>query len=107
MERQTIAEVVQKSMWERETGITREIWHNHAIDNKSNFPSPRPAREAKCSVAGRGNVATLRLITHRLKPRFTDSRDAYVVLMDEVAETRVFTRCSQSLCVEGGDGKTG
>ena len=108
VERQKIAELIQTKHVEKKNWYwIRGIWHNRAIDNKSNSPSPWLAKEGKCSVAGRGNVTTLCLVTHRFKPRFTHITDVYIVLMDKAAQSSAFTRCSQWLHIEGGDGKTG
>ena len=69
-------------MWERKVGLGRRKWNNQVIDNEGNPPSPRLARRGKCSVAGRGNVATLHLVTNRSKPSFANRTNVYVVFIE-------------------------
>ena len=76
----------QSWKFQRQVGLGRRKWKNQVIDNEGNPPSPRLAREGKCSVARRGNVATLRLVTNRWKPSFANRTKVYVVFMDEMTE---------------------
>ena len=58
-----------------EAGLSSSSPAGSRSENKSknNAPSPRLSREGRCLVAGRGTVE-LHLITHRLKPRFTNNK---------------------------------